>query len=46
MVIIHHHYHHHKSFNREGRWGTTDDFTTKHDNTLVGIKKGTFEQTV
>ena len=25
---IHHHYHHHHlSFNREGRWGTTDDFT-------------------
>ena len=25
----HHHYHHHQlSLNREGRWGTTDDFTT------------------
>ena len=22
-----HHYHHHLSLNREGRWGTTDDFT-------------------
>ena len=24
----HHHHHHHLSLNREGRWGTTDDFTT------------------
>ena len=24
----HHHHHHHQSFNREGRWGTTDDFAT------------------
>ena len=24
----HHHYHHHQSLNREGRWGTTDDFAT------------------
>ena len=23
-----HHYHHHQSLNREGRWGTTDDFAT------------------
>ena len=23
-----HHYHHHQSLNREGRWGTADDFTT------------------
>ena len=23
-----HHHHHHLSLNREGRWGTTDDFTT------------------
>ena len=22
------HHHHHQSLNREGRWGTTDDFTT------------------
>ena len=22
----HHHHHHHQSLNREGRWGTTDDF--------------------
>ena len=22
------HYHHHQSLNREGRWGTTDDFAT------------------
>ena len=22
------HHHHHQSFNREGRWGTTDDFAT------------------
>ena len=25
---IHHHHHHHQSLNREGRWGTTDDFAT------------------
>ena len=28
---VHHHYHHHhhhQSINREGRWGTTDDFAT------------------
>ena len=25
-VTIHHH--HHQSLNREGRWGTTDDFAT------------------
>ena len=24
----HHHYHHHLSLNREGLWGTTDDFAT------------------
>ena len=24
----HHHHHHHLSLNREGRWGTKDDFTT------------------
>ena len=24
----HYHHHHHQSLNREGRWGTTDDFTT------------------
>ena len=24
----HHHHHHHLSLNREGRWGTTDDFET------------------
>ena len=24
----HHYYHHHQSLNREGRWGTTDDFAT------------------
>ena len=24
----HHHHHHHQSINREGRWGTTDDFAT------------------
>ena len=24
----HHHHHHHLSLNREGRWGTTDDFTS------------------
>ena len=40
MMICHHHddhhhdddlsssHHHHLSLNREGRWGTTDDFTT------------------
>ena len=22
----HHHHHHHQSLDREGRWGTTDDF--------------------
>ena len=22
------HHHHHQSLNREGRWGTTDDFAT------------------
>ena len=31
-VFIHqrhiHHHHHHQSLNREGRWGTTDDFAT------------------
>ena len=24
----HHHHHHHQSLNRQGRWGTTDDFAT------------------
>ena len=24
----HHHHHHHQSLNREGLWGTTDDFAT------------------
>ena len=24
----HHHHHHHQSLDREGRWDTTDDFTT------------------
>ena len=24
----HHHHHHHQFLNREGRWGTTDDFAT------------------
>ena len=24
----HHHHYHHQSLNREGRWGTTDDFAT------------------
>ena len=30
LVTIHHHHHHnhHLSLNREGRWGTTDDFAT------------------
>ena len=27
-VRCHHHHHHHQSLNREGRWGTTDDFAT------------------
>ena len=26
ILTTHHHHHHHKSLNREGRWGTTDDF--------------------
>ena len=26
--VYHHHHHHHLSLNREGRWGTTDDFAT------------------
>ena len=26
--VTHHHHHHHQSLNREGRWGTTDDFAT------------------
>ena len=25
-----HHHHHHQSLNREGRWGTTDDFATSY----------------
>ena len=25
---MHHHHHHHQSLNREGRWGTTDNFAT------------------
>ena len=28
LTINHHHHHHHQSLNREGRWGTTDDFAT------------------
>ena len=28
FVCMHHHHHHHQSLNREGRWGTTDDFAT------------------
>ena len=28
-ILAHpHHHHHHLSFKRQGRWGTTDDFTT------------------
>ena len=26
--FLFHHHHHHQSLNREGRWGTTDDFAT------------------
>ena len=26
--MLFHHHHHHQSLNREGRWGTTDDFAT------------------
>ena len=26
MQIKHHYHHHHQSLNRDGRWGTTDDF--------------------
>ena len=26
--VPHHHHYHHLSLNREGRWGTTDDFAT------------------
>ena len=26
--LANHHHHHHQSLNREGRWGTTDDFAT------------------
>ena len=26
--LHHHHHHHHQSLNREGRWGTIDDFAT------------------
>ena len=26
--MLDHHHHHHQSLNREGRWGTTDDFAT------------------
>ena len=29
LIVFHHHHHHHHLFlNREGRWGTTDDFAT------------------
>ena len=28
LVFQHHYHHHHLSLNREGRWGTTDDFAT------------------
>ena len=28
ILTIHHHHHHHQSLNREGRWGTTDNFAT------------------
>ena len=28
QFTLHHHHHHYQSFNREGRWGTTDDFST------------------
>ena len=28
VLVHHHHHHHHQSLNREGRWGTTDDFAT------------------
>ena len=27
-ITVFHHHHHHQSLNREGRWGTTDDFAT------------------
>ena len=27
-IASHRHHHHHQSLNREGRWGTTDDFAT------------------
>ena len=28
ILTIHHHHHRHQSLNREGRWGTTDNFAT------------------
>ena len=28
LTCLPHHHHHHQSLNREGRWGTTDDFAT------------------
>ena len=28
LCVCHHHHHHHQSLNREGCWGTTDDFAT------------------
>ena len=36
--VVTHHHHYHQSFNREGRWGTTDDFATSflHELTLEG----------
>ena len=27
-LVEYNHHHHHQSLNREGRWGTTDDFAT------------------
>ena len=27
-ALYHHHHHHHQFLNREGRWGTIDDFAT------------------
>ena len=34
-VIVSHHHHYHQSLNREGRWGTTDNFATSFLNLFL-----------
>ena len=41
-----HHHHHHQSLNREGRWGTTDDFATHYPLGLAELQACPFPDVV